>query len=216
VNRSKRSVVVSGFSSLALGATALLNTRYAHSKEPIQELSQAALLTALQTGGLVIVIRHAFAPGTFDPVGFKLDDCATQRNLSEQGKAQAVALGQTLETKRVMIDSVYSSQWCRCLDTARLAFARVAVEPASFLNSPTGASSEIRQARLNQWREHIQQFGIGPKKSNNRVYVTHMFNTQDLTGEGIGEGQALVLDPKTVLAKNAASKLIKPVGRLQF
>ena len=74
---------------------------------------------ALRAGGAVVVLRHAqTVPGIGDPPGFRLQDCSTQRNLSEEGRQQARRLGETLRRAGVKVDEVLSSRWCRCLDTA--------------------------------------------------------------------------------------------------
>ena len=80
---------------------------------------EAALWAALRAGGHVALIRHALAPGTGDPAGFRVDDCATQRNLSPTGRAQARAIGERFRANGIDTAAVLSSQWCRCLDTAR-------------------------------------------------------------------------------------------------
>ena len=68
----------------------------------------------------VILFRHALAPGTGDPRNFQLNDCSTQRNLSEEGRKQAVRIGEELKRRKILITRVLSSQWCRCLETAKL------------------------------------------------------------------------------------------------
>ncbi|HMS81661.1 MAG TPA: histidine phosphatase family protein, partial [Burkholderiaceae bacterium] len=78
---------------------------------------------ALRDGGCVLLLRHALTePGVGDPPGFRIEACGTQRNLSAQGRAQAARLGASLRDAGVAIGPVRSSRWCRCLDTARLAF----------------------------------------------------------------------------------------------
>ena len=91
----------------------------------------------LQAGGVVIAFRHATAPGTFDPPQFRLGDCSTQRNLSEAGRAQARRLGEWFAQRQLQPAQVKSSPWCRCIDTAALAFRPPQVWPA--LGSPHGA-----------------------------------------------------------------------------
>src|SRR5512137_714544 len=82
------------------------------------------LLAALRQGGHALLIRHAQTePGVGDPPGLRLDDCRTQRNLSTAGREQARAIGEALRARGIPVAEVRSSQWCRCLDTARLAFA---------------------------------------------------------------------------------------------
>ena len=80
---------------------------------PLTTHANTATWQALQEGGLVILMRHSLAPGIGDPPGFVLEDCDTQRNLSSEGRAHAVAAGQALRERVVAIDAVYSSQWCR-------------------------------------------------------------------------------------------------------
>ena len=73
-------------------------------------------------GDKIILIRHAKAPGGGDPEGFKIEDCKTQRNLDMMGINQAKKIGKLFREKKVKIDKVLSSQWCRCKDTAKYAF----------------------------------------------------------------------------------------------
>src|SRR5262245_62433204 len=82
---------------------------------------ESAAWNALRADGYVALIRHASAPGPAgDPANYKLDDCATQRNLSEQGRAEARALGERFRTQQVKVGKIVSSQWCRCRQTAEL------------------------------------------------------------------------------------------------
>lgn len=78
------------------------------------------LWSALSDPGHFALIRHAAAPGTLDPPGFRLDDCSTQRNLSDGGRAQAIRMGDLFRANGFTAARIYSSQWCRCLDTATL------------------------------------------------------------------------------------------------
>src|SRR2546422_2149436 len=77
---------------------------------------------ALVNGSHVALVRHGNAPPGYggDPPGFKIDDCATQRNMDERGRAQARAVGEAFRQHGVIVDKVLSSPWCRCLETARL------------------------------------------------------------------------------------------------
>lgn len=87
-----------------------------------QNLSDDYLWSKLQEKGKVYVVlfRHAFAPGTGDPPNFSLNDCSTQRNLSSEGKAQAIRMGEAFKSRQINVTKILSSQWCRCLDTANL------------------------------------------------------------------------------------------------
>jgi phosphohistidine phosphatase SixA len=130
---------------------------------------------ALRAGGTVALIRHALAPGTGDPPGFVLEDCATQRNLSDEGRAQAARLGEAFRAHGVAVDRVLSSGWCRCLDTAVLAFgAAEAWAPlhSFFGDAGTGSAqtAEVR-AGVAAW--------AGPGAL---VLVTHQVDITALTG----------------------------------
>lgn len=80
----------------------------------------STLWSALRAPAHVALIRHATAPGTFDPPGFRIGDCSTQRNLSPEGRAQAERIGDLFRANGITDARVFSSQWCRCLDTATL------------------------------------------------------------------------------------------------
>ncbi|MGI8936025.1 MAG: histidine phosphatase family protein [Phormidesmis sp.] len=82
----------------------------------------------------VVLLRHALAPGTGDPANFQLNDCSTQRNLSETGREQAIAIGEAFRSRNTPVIEILSSQWCRCLETAEL-MAVGPVEPFPALNS---------------------------------------------------------------------------------
>src|SRR5690349_1640823 len=103
--------------------------------DPVRTLALALLLVLapaaaedepwalLRQGGHVVLIRHTLTtPGFGDPEGFRLADCSTQRNLSEEGKAHAKRIGEAFREFKVPIDAIYSSPWCRCVETAGLAF----------------------------------------------------------------------------------------------
>lgn len=83
------------------------------------EAAESEAWTALAEGRAVLMMRHALAPGTGDPGGFDLEDCSTQRNLNSVGREQARSWKPFLESRGIAEARVFSSQWCRCLDTAR-------------------------------------------------------------------------------------------------
>lgn len=148
--------------------------------------SITAAAAPLQPGDIVL-IRHAIAPGTGDPATFKLDDCATQRNLDEAGRAQARRIGQQLRTLGVPVVAVWTSQWCRTRETARLAFDQPAQDmPAfnSFFEDGAAGPGRTAAARLalEQWS--------GPGLL---VVVTHQVNITGLTGLVPAWGEAIVL-----------------------
>lgn len=151
-------------------------------------------LARLAGGGRALLMRHALAPGTGDPSGFRLGDCGTQRNLNEAGRAQARALGARLRAAGLGRARVLSSRWCRCLETAEL-LAVGPVEPFDPLNSFFDEASE-RAPRT----EALGRFfaGLGPDAPP-LVMVTHQVNITALTGvvPVSGEGLVLRLDRST-------------------
>ena len=141
----------------------------------------------LQGGNHVLLVRHAATePGIGDPPGFALDDCATQRNLSASGRADAGALGAAMRQHGVPVARVLSSRWCRCQDTARLAFGKV--EPAAVLDSIMNDDEGARARKLAGLRQAVQAWQ-GP---GNLVLVTHDVNIRGLTGEKLAQGEMLV------------------------
>lgn len=146
---------------------------------------------ALQEGGAVAVIRHARAPGVGDPAGFRLEDCATQRNLSEAGRAQARALGAEFKARGIDARRVLSSRWCRALETAHLAFGEV-VEPAPALDSLVPERAE-QEPRTRAFRDLVAAWH---GREGVAVFVTHQVNITALTGANPAEGEVIVLKPR--------------------
>jgi phosphohistidine phosphatase SixA len=135
----------------------------------------------------VVLLRHALAPGTGDPAGFRLGDCATQRNLSAEGQAQAERLGAAFKQRQVPVVPVLSSQWCRCLDTARLMDVGP-VEPFAPLNSffSDRSTADQQTAAVQDYLRRQPNRGV-------IVMVTHQVNITALTGVVPGSGQAVVV-----------------------
>lgn len=141
----------------------------------------------LQRGGHVILMRHAATvPGIGDPPGFRLDACATQRNLSQAGRDDAARIGAALRRHAVPIGPVLSSRWCRCLDTARLAFGRV--EPSPMIDSMFQDDEAARQRKLAQLRAYL----AGYKEPGNLVLVTHDVNIRALVGKYVEQGEFVI------------------------
>lgn len=149
-------------------------------------LSAQALL---QDGGLVLALRHAFAPGTFDPPAFRLGDCSTQRNLNDEGRTQARRIGDWFSTRQLKPARVRSSPWCRCVDTAQLAFG--SAEPWAALGSPRGATEATNAENLDALRRAIRE--ASARQGRFEVWVTHMFVLADLVGQNTGSGEGLLL-----------------------
>ena len=155
----------------------------------LQASPQAEAL--IRQGGVVVVFRHADAPGTFDPPGFSLNDCSTQRNLGTQGREQARQIGQWFAQRGLKPQAVRSSPWCRCQDTARLAFGAAEVWPA--LGSTVGVSPEDTTARTAQWRQALQ--AASRRRPGFEVWVTHQFVMSAMTGRSAASGEGWVIGP---------------------
>ncbi len=149
-----------------------------------------ALWDLLKAGRQVVVIRHASTePGVGDPQGFRLDDCATQRNLSALGREEARRIGAGFRERGVPIGRVLSSRWCRCQETAHLAFG--IVEPWPQLDSFFGdRSREPEQTRA------VRALASERPASGNLILVTHQVNITALTGTIPAQGEVVVLTPQ--------------------
>ncbi len=125
-------------------------------------------INQLEEGGKLIFIRHAYAPGSGDPDNFNLNDCSTQRNLSKEGQRQAKYIGEFFRNNKVKIDKVLSSEWCRCKETAKIAFKNFSTN--SFLNSFYSSKfAKNKDKQVKALKEYIKKF----KSDKNLVLVTH-------------------------------------------
>ena len=142
----------------------------------------------LRQGGHVALLRHAIAPGTGDPPEFTLRDCATQRNLSTAGRRQATAIGERFRENGIPFAQVFSSQWCRCLETARLLDLGPVVE-LSLLNSffRHFERREGQTAELKGWL-------AAQALARPTVLVTHQVNITALTGVYPASGELVVIE----------------------
>jgi broad specificity phosphatase PhoE len=171
-----------------------MRIRKASSLAAITLLAFAALVAgadesvwdALQTPGSVVVLRHSYAPGGFDPPGARLDDCSTQRNLDDGGRAQAGRIGEAFRQHGITVGTVLSSPRCRCLDTARLAFGQA--RPWDALQGAL-SDAELRGRQVVEIRKIIAAHSSGPPL----VLVTHGSVVSDLTGLSIRMGAFVVL-----------------------
>jgi phosphohistidine phosphatase SixA len=147
-------------------------------------------LKALAAGGHVAIVRHGLTtPGFGDPEGFRLDQCATQRNLVEEGRAEARALGRLLRERKVKIERMLSSEWCRCRETAQLMDVGEA-ETLPALNNLYGRS-ERREGQLSEIRAVISTW----KGSGTLILVSHGSTIGALTGIHPATAEGVVLAP---------------------
>ncbi|MBW2503231.1 MAG: histidine phosphatase family protein [Deltaproteobacteria bacterium] len=142
---------------------------------------------SLRSGEHFALLRHALAPGTGDPPGFKLDSCQTQRNLSLEGRKQAAKIGDLFREHGIDKARVFSSQWCRCLDTAQL-LDLGPVESLPFLNSfyNNFEYRESQTQKLSDWLK-AQTF------DQPLVLVTHQVNITALTSVYPSSGELVII-----------------------
>lgn len=157
-----------------------------------QDGTNASAWEALRSNRAVALIRHALAPGYSDPAGFVLDRCETQRNLSDTGRRQAVRLGDALRERGIPEARVYSSQWCRCLETARL-MDLGPVRPFEGINSFFETRS-MRAARTRETLAFIDE-ALEDADATPLVLVTHQVNISALTGTFADSGDLLIATP---------------------
>jgi phosphohistidine phosphatase SixA len=160
-----------------------------------------ALWAKLKAGGYVVLIRHASTvEGLGDPPGFKIGDCSTQRNLSDAGREEARRLGRQFKFRAINFTTARSSQWCRCQETARLAFGEEP-EPWPVLNSlHADASGETALVK------EVNALAAKVKPPYNAVLVTHNFNIRALTG-------IMPKEAEVVIVRGSSGKL-EVVGRI--
>jgi phosphohistidine phosphatase SixA len=160
---------------------------------------------ALKKPGAIVLFRHALAPGGGDPPGFKANDCSTQRNLNDEGIAQAKRIGQTLRERGIQVQAVWYSAWCRTRDTAQLAFPdlrepAIKVQPAfnSFFSDRSTEPAQTAAARklLLNW-----------SGSGALVVVTHQVNITQLTEIFPQSGEGVVI--------TRAGQQLRVAGRIQ-
>jgi len=149
------------------------------------------LINQLEEGGKLIFIRHAHAPGSGDPKNFNLNDCSTQRNLNKEGRKQAQFIGKFFIKNEIKIDKVFSSEWCRCKETAKIAFKNYTTK--SFLNSFYSSKFvKNKDKQVKELKEYIQNY----KKNNNKnlVLITHYVLISEILNYGPSSGEIVVSD----------------------
>lgn len=165
---------------------------------------QTGMIERMKAGGHILMIRHALAPGSGDPANFRIGDCSTQRNLDDRGRQQAKAIGDWLRSNGITSARVYSSQWCRCLETAELLeLGSVAELPA--LNSFYELTQD-RQPNLKALRKFI---AVQPSDGVLVILVTHLVTISAIANEGVSSGEGVLLK----LSKDAT---YQNVGRMNF
>ena len=147
------------------------------------------LINKLEDGGKLIFIRHAYAPGSGDPNNFNLNDCSTQRNLSNDGKNQAQNIRQFFKVNKIKVDKVFSSEWCRCKETASIAFNDF--ETKKFLNSFYNLKfAKNKKNQMINLRKYIDNW----KSDKNLVLVTHYVVISEVLNYAPTSGEIVISD----------------------
>ena len=180
MRQTPRRRFTSSLLGLALGAPLLARA---------QSTTEAAdFWTLLRQGGNVLLMRHAQTEsGIGDPPNFRIGDCSTQRNLNDVGREQSRRVAAAFQREKIVLDEVRSSAWCRCVDTAELAFGRHTVwSPINSFFQQNG-----REAQTAEVLRALKSF----KAPRNLVLVTHQVNISALTGGFVAMGEILLTRP---------------------
>ena len=147
------------------------------------------LINQLEEGGKLVFIRHAYAPGNGDPNNFNLNDCSTQRNLNLIGQKQARDIGKFFRENKIEIYKVLSSEWCRCKETAEIAFKEYSTR--SFLNSFYSSKyKKNKDKQVEALNNYVKKFN----SNKNLIFVTHYVLISEVLNYGPSSGEIVVSD----------------------
>ena len=151
--------------------------------------SKKTLIYELQKGGKLIFIRHDYAPGGGDQDNFNINDCTTQRNLSDSGRVQSQKIGNFFKKNKILIEKVYSSEWCRCKETASIAFKKY--ETKKFLNSFFSSKfANNRKKQINDFDKFLSTWD----KDQNLIFVTHYVVISEILNYTPSSGEIVISD----------------------
>ena len=143
----------------------------------------------IKKGGKLIFIRHAYAPGGGDPENFDINNCNTQRNLDEVGREQAKQIGNFFNKEKIPIKEVISSEWCRCKETASIAFSEYKTE--KFLNSFFSEKfKKNKNLQIKNLRSYIDKWD----KKKNLIFVTHYVVILEILDYAPSSGEIVISD----------------------
>lgn len=144
----------------------------------------------LRSGGQVVLMRHTVTPpGVGDPPGMRIDDCSTQRNLTDEGRRHAKAIGEVVRARGIQFERVLSSPMCRCLETARLAFGRAEIVNAT-VNPHAGIEDKPREVR------EMRALATEKRRGGNVILVSHGTTINGVTGLNVEPGEMIVVTPQ--------------------
>ena len=154
---------------------------------PVKADLNQNMIYELKQGGKLIFIRHAYAPGGGDPINFDINNCSTQRNLSDSGRNQASEIGSFFKNNNILVDKVYSSEWCRCKETALIAFKEF--ETKNFLNSFFSSKfTKNKDSQIEKLKEFINNWD----GKNNVIFVTHYVVISEILNYAPSSGEIVI------------------------
>jgi len=154
---------------------------------PVKADLNQNMIYELKQGGKLIFIRHAYAPGGGDPINFDIKKCSTQRNLSVSGRNQASEIGSFFKNNNILVDKVYSSEWCRCKETALIAFKEF--ETKNFLNSFFSSKfTKNKDSQIEKLKEFINNWD----GKNNIIFVTHYVVISEILNYAPSSGEIVI------------------------
>ena len=145
------------------------------------------IVEILKKNNNIIFIRHSLAPGSGDPENINLKDCKTQRNLNSEGIKQSKKIGNFFKKNNIKVEHVFSSEWCRCKDTAFHAFNNYKT-----LNALNSFYSEKFYKNKNKQIKRLKKFISNWNNKSNLVLVTHYVVILELLGVGAGSGEIII------------------------
>ena len=149
------------------------------------------IVEILKKNDNIIFIRHSLAPGSGDPENINLKDCKTQRNLNSEGIKQSKKIGNFFKKNNIRVKHIFSSEWCRCKDTAFYAF-----ENFKTFNALNSFYSEKFYKNKNKQIKKLKKFISGWDNSSNLVLVTHYVVILEILGIGAGSGEIIISNKK--------------------
>jgi|TARA_B110000967_G_C18778538_1_gene506963 phosphohistidine phosphatase SixA len=156
---------------------------------PIGLSASNNIVDQLKEGGKIVIVRHAYAPGSGDPDNFLIKDCSTQRNLNKTGIEQSKIIGNFFKKNKIPIDTVLSSEWCRCKDTALHAFKNF--ETNTFLNSFYGSKYQNnKDQQIMELKDYIKKWH-GKK---NLILITHYVVIKEILNVSPKSGEMIIFD----------------------
>ena len=151
----------------------------------------------LKEGKKIVFVRHALAPGNGDPNNFNINDCSTQRNLNEEGRAQSEKIGNFFKNKNIKIHKVLSSEWCRCKETAKIAFGNY--QTFNALNSFYDERfAKNKSKQIKDLKDYIDNW----ENDSNLIIVTHYVVISALINRVPSSGEMIITDKKLNILGN--------------